>query len=91
MSIYDGHYGQFDRLNEIYTQTGYAVKMHADPLLWISGADSADQNVKAADAVWSFTDPNASLNILQWEGTPDSTFKFIELLESKIYADAFYS
>lgn len=89
MSVYDGHYGQFDRLNEVYTQTGYAVKMHADPLLWISGADNADQNVKAADAVWSFTSPEASLNILQWEGTPDSTFKFIELLESKIYADAF--
>lgn len=88
-SIYLGHYGQFDRLNEVYTQLGYAIKMMADPLLWIAGAEAADQNTKAADAVWSFTDPQATLNVLQWPGIPDSIFKYIDLLESKIYDDAF--
>ena len=88
-SIYEGHYGQFDRLNEVYTQMGYAIKMNADPLLGVSGAEVADQNAKTADAVWSFSRPEASLNILQLDGIPDATFKYIELLESKIFADAF--
>jgi len=88
-SVYSGHYGQFDRLNEVYTQLGYAIKMMADPLLWVAGSEVADQNTKAADAVWSFTDSAASLNVLQWPGIPDSVFKYIDLLESKIYDDAF--
>lgn len=89
VSLYAGHYGQFDRLNEVYTQLGYAIKMMADPLLWVAGSEVNDQNTKAADAVWSFTDPGASLNVLQWPGIPDSVFKFIDMVESKIYEDAF--
>jgi len=85
-SEYFGLHGKFDALNGLVTRTLYAVDQMADPLMILTGSNINPTNqVKGADSIWAFPEKDAKLSVLQWEGSPDTVFKMIDLISTLIY------
>jgi len=85
-SVYHGILGKFDMLNAIFTRSLHALENQATPLLWVSGApDNTGHDVHTSDAVWYFPNENTKLQVLQWEGTPQPVFDFIDRIEKQIF------
>lgn len=87
-SVYYDLYPAFDILNEAYSNVAFAVFNQADPLLWLSGARKGDELYRDADGIWYFENPEAKVNVLQWEGTPEQVYKYLSLLEDAILKKA---
>jgi len=84
-SVLQGVETLFDTLNEILTNVVYAISQQADPLMWIKGAKKGDVLFKDADSIWYFENPEAALQVLQWEGTPEIVTKIWERTVDAIY------
>lgn len=76
---------RIDRLNEMYTNALFAISKISDPVLWIKGVKDIQTLYKDADAVWYLENPDASLNILEWNGVPESTIIMIKKLTDQLY------
>jgi len=88
-SVYHGLYGKMDMLNAIFTRSLHALENQATPLLWVSGAqETTGHDVHAADAVWYYPDKDTKLNVLQWQGTPEAVFSFLDRIERQIFRAA---
>lgn len=76
---------RIDRLNEVYTNAMFATAKVADPVVWLTGVKDVQGLQKDSDAVWFLENPDASVNILQWVGVPESTITLIKQLVDQIY------
>lgn len=85
-SIYHGLEGKFDALNGIFTRSLHALDNQATPVLIMKGVkETTGQDVKTADAIWYLENEKADVDVLQWDGTPEPVFKFIDRIEKHIY------
>lgn len=83
--VLEGALPKLDALNELFTNIMYAISQQADPLLYVKGISRMDEVYKDADAVWYFTNPQASIDVLQWEGTPPAIFDAIKHITAQLF------
>jgi hypothetical protein len=83
--LFDGAISKFDALNEVFTNLMYAISQQADPLLYVKGISRMDEVYRDADAVWYFTNPQASVDVLQWEGTPQAVFETVKHVTAQLF------
>lgn len=83
--LFEGALPKLDALNELFTNIMYAISQQADPLLYVKGISRMDEVYKDADAVWYFTNPQASIDVLQWQGTPPAIFEAVKHITAQLF------